>query len=97
MVDPLSKLYYLRAYQKATSFNARDFLLRLTYLHHDKIKYLQVDNGSEWEKHFAQEVEKRRMTLVYNYPKSPKMNAFLKAIINSIGNARENSIVISIK
>jgi len=49
-VDPLSKLYYLRAYQRATSFNARDFLFRLTYLHDERIKYLQIDNGSEWEK-----------------------------------------------
>ncbi|HUU41546.1 MAG TPA: helix-turn-helix domain-containing protein [Desulfatiglandales bacterium] len=48
-VDPLSRLYYLRAYQRASSLNARDFLLRLTYLHHDRIKYLQIDNGSEWK------------------------------------------------
>ena len=44
-VDPLSRLYYPRAYQGATSLNARDFLFRLTYLHQDRIKYLQVDNG----------------------------------------------------
>ena len=25
--------------------NARDFLFRLTYLHDDRIKYLQIDNG----------------------------------------------------
>lgn len=37
-VDPLSKLYYVRAYQRATSLNARDFLFRLTYLHNHKIK-----------------------------------------------------------
>jgi transposase InsO family protein len=83
-VDPLSRLYYLRAYQRATSFNARDFLLRLTYLHQDRIKYLQIDNGSEWEKHFAKEVEKRRMTLVYNYPKSPKMNAFVERVNGTV-------------
>jgi transposase len=44
-VDPLSKLYYVRAYQRATSLNARDFLFRLTYLPHHKIKYLQIDHG----------------------------------------------------
>jgi len=48
------------------SLNTKDFLLRLTYLHDDRIKYLQIDNGSEWERHFVQEVEKRRITLVYN-------------------------------
>ncbi len=83
-VDPLSKLYYLRAYHRATSLNARDFLFRLTYLHNHKIKYLQVDNGSEWEKYFVQEVEKRKITLVYNYPKSPKMNAFVERVNGTV-------------
>ena len=83
-VDPLSKLYYLRAYQRATSFNARDFLFRLTYLHDDRIKYLQIDNGSEWEKYFVKEVEKRNITLVYNYPKSPKMNAFVERVNGTV-------------
>ena len=83
-VDPLSRLYYLRAYQRATSLNARDFLLRLTYLHHDRIKYLQIDNGSEWEKYFVKEVEKRKITLVYNYPKSPKMNAFVERVNGTV-------------
>ena len=71
-VDPLSKLYYVRAYHRATSLNACDFLFRLTYLHNYKIKYLQIDNGSEWEKYFVQEVEKRKITLVYNYPSLPR-------------------------
>jgi transposase InsO family protein len=83
-VDPLSKLYYLRAYHRATSFNARDFLFRLSYLHNHKIKYLQIDNGSEWEKHFAKEVKKRKITLVYNYPKSPKMNAFVERVNSTV-------------
>ena len=81
-IDPLSKLYYLRAYQRATSFNARDFLFRLTYYY--KIKYLQIDNGSEWEKYFVKEVEKRKITLVYNYPKSPKMNAFVERVNGTV-------------
>jgi transposase InsO family protein len=83
-VDPLSRLYYLRAYQRASSLNARDFLFRLTYLHNYRIKYLQIDNGSEWEKYFIQEVEKREITLVYNYPKSPKMNAFVERVNGTV-------------
>ena len=83
-IDPLSKLYYVRAYHRATSFNARDFLRRLIYLHQDNIKYLQIDNGSEWEKHFVSEVEKRGMTLVYNYPHSPKMNTFVERVNGTV-------------
>ena len=59
-VDPLSKLYYVRAYQRATSLNARDFLFRLTYLHDYRIKYLQIDNGSEWEKYFVKERDREK-------------------------------------
>ena len=59
-IDPVSRLYYVRAYQKATSFSARDFLRRLIYLHSDNIGYLQVDNGSEWEKHFFKEVLEKK-------------------------------------
>jgi len=83
-VDPLSRLYYLRAYQRATSFNARDFLFRLTYLHDDRIKYLQIDNGSEWEKYFVKEIEKSKITLVYNCPQSPKMNAFVERVNGTV-------------
>jgi hypothetical protein len=84
LVDPLTKLYYLRAYQRATGFKARDFLFRLTYLHNHKIKYLQPDNGSEWEKYFIQEVEKRKITLVYHYPKSPQMNTLVERVNGTV-------------
>ena len=80
VIDPLSRLYYTRACQKATSFSARDFLYRLIYLHSDNTRYLQVDNGSEWEKHFSKEVQKRKLTLVHNYPNSPKMNTFVERV-----------------
>mgnify|MGYP001244152668 FL=1 len=83
-VDPLSKLYYVRAYQRATSFSARDFLRRLIYLHKDNIRYLKVDNGSEWEKHFSKEIQKRKLTLVHNYPHSPKMNTFVERVNGTV-------------
>ena len=38
----------------------------------------------EWEKHVAQEVEKRKITLVYNYPKSPQMNAFVERVNGTV-------------
>jgi transposase InsO family protein len=38
----------------------------------------------EWEKYFVQEVEKRKTTLVYNYSKSPKMNAFVERVNGTV-------------
>jgi len=83
-IDPVSRLYYVRAYQKATSFSASDFLRRVIYLHKDNIRYLQVDNGSEWEKHFSKEIQKRKLTLVHNYPNSAKMNTFVERVNGTV-------------
>ena len=41
-------------------------------------------NGSEWEKYFVKEVKKRKITLVYNYPQSPKMNAFVERVNGTV-------------
>ncbi len=38
----------------------------------------------EWEKYFVQEVKKKKITLVYNYPKSPKMNAFVERVNGTV-------------
>ncbi len=37
-----------------------------------------------WEKYFVQEVKKRKITLVYNYPKSPKLNAFIERVNGTV-------------
>jgi transposase InsO family protein len=83
-IHPLSKLHYVKAYQRATSFNVRDFLLRLIYLHSNNIKYLQIDHGSDWERYFIQESEKRKITLIYNYPHSPKINTFVERVNGTV-------------
>ena len=38
----------------------------------------------EWEKYFVKEVEKRKITLVYNYPQPPKMNAFVERVNGTV-------------
>jgi len=83
-IDPVSKLLYTRAYTKNNSLNGRDFLLRLNYIHNKKIKYIQVDNGSEFEAYFKKEAEKQNITLVHNYPKSPKMNPYIEKVNETI-------------
>jgi hypothetical protein len=93
-VDPLSRLYYVRAYHRTTSFNARDFMVRLIYLHQDSIKYLQIDNGSEWAKYFIAEAEKRKITLVYKYPHSPKMNTFVERVSQWYGTVRISGSIL---
>ena len=83
-IDPLSKILFMRAYRRANSMNGRDFLLRLQYLHDKRIKYVQIDNGSEFEKYFEKEAKNQNIILVHNYPKSPKMNCFVEKVNDTI-------------
>ncbi len=85
-IDPISKILFMRAYRRANSFNGRDFLLRLQYLHDQKTKYIQVDNGSEFEKYFEKEVRRQNIILIHNYPHSPKMNCFIEKVNDTIQN-----------
>jgi len=86
VIDPVSRVLYMRAYRKANSLNGRDFLLRLQYLHQKNTKYIQLDNGSEFEKYFEKEAKKQNIVLVHNYPKSPKMNCFVEKVNDTIQN-----------
>jgi len=83
-IDPVSKILYARAYTKNNSLNGSDFLLRLNYIHNKEIKYIQIDNGSEFENHFTKEAERQNITLVHNYPKSPKMNSCVEKVNETI-------------
>jgi transposase len=85
-IDPISKILYMRAYRKASSVSGRDFLLRLQYLHEKRTKYIQLDNGSEFEKYFEKEAKRQNIILVHNYPKSPKMNCFVEKVNDTIQN-----------
>ncbi len=73
-IDHFSKMAFARMYQKANSFNAADFLNRLLYLASGQIENIQTDNGSEFEKYFAQGCQKMKLNRYYNRPHTPKDN-----------------------
>ncbi len=79
-VCPVSKLLFARAYRKLNSLNGKDFLLRLNYLYSKDLTYVQVDNGGEFAKYFEIEAKKVGVTLIHNYPKSPKMNCYVEKV-----------------
>lgn len=39
---------------------------------------IQNDNGSEFMKHFQQYLQQEAIKQYWNYPKSPKMNAYIE-------------------
>lgn len=74
-IDRYSKVAFARMYKNANSYNAADFLNRLLYLTDGKIKNIQTDNGSEFEKDFKQSCDKLNLVRYYSRPRTPKDNS----------------------
>jgi putative transposase len=49
-----------------------------------KIKRVQTDNGSENHKSFQELLESKEITQFWNYPRSPKMNAYIERFNRTI-------------
>lgn len=83
-IDLVSRLAYSRCYANLSSSSTTDFIqrfeLKLTQLtkQNIKIKKVQTDNGQENHKHFITHLNKQNIEQFWNYPRSPKMNAFIE-------------------
>lgn len=73
-IDSFSKVAFARMYTNANSYNATDFLNRLLYLLDGKVENIQTDNGSSFEKYFAQALRKLDLERYYSRPYTPKDN-----------------------
>ncbi len=73
-IDKYSKLAYARMYNSHSSFCTQDFLIRLNYLLNNKIKNIQTDNGSEFQKYFDRACQKLSLDRYYSRIRSPKDN-----------------------
>jgi transposase InsO family protein len=83
-IDVKSRLAYSFCYNNLNSTSTTDFIqrfqLKLTQLTNQKvtIKNIQTDNGQENHRHFITHLNKQGITQFFNYPRSPKMNAFIE-------------------
>jgi transposase InsO family protein len=83
-IDLVSRLAYSRCYTNLSSSSTTDFIqrfgLKLTQLTKQptSIKKVQTDNGQENLKHFFKHLQKQGIIQYFNYPRSPKMNAFIE-------------------
>lgn len=73
-IDSVSKVAFARMYTNKSSYNARDFLLRMNYLLEGKMLNAGNDNGSEFHKLFQQELKKLNITQYFSRPYTPKDN-----------------------
>jgi transposase InsO family protein len=83
-IDTVSRFAYSYCYSKLNSASTTDFIqrfqLKLSQLTKQsiKIKNIQTDNGQENHRHFITHLNKQGITQFFNYPRSPKMNAFIE-------------------
>jgi transposase InsO family protein len=77
-IDLTSRLAFVKATQTLSSINAKNFLNEVKACAPFKVERVQTDNGSEFDKHFAQYVKDNNIIHYHNYPRSPKSNAFIE-------------------
>lgn len=73
-IDTVSKVAYARMYTTKSSYNGKDFLLRLNYLLEGKIINAGHDNGSEFNKYFQQACLELGIEQYWSRPHTPKDN-----------------------
>jgi transposase InsO family protein len=77
-IDLESDFGFAYAYTSANSKNTRDFFEKLQEVSPFKIKRIQTDNGSEFEKYFRVYVEQNKITHFHNYPHHPQSNGHVE-------------------
>ena len=73
-VDVFSRFCFSYGYKRGSSLSAKDFIGKLLKVCPYKIKRVQTDNGSEFERYFADELSSKKIEMYKTYPRSPKMN-----------------------
>ena len=59
-------------------------LCQKAFPHSFNFLYVLTDNGSEFKKHFAEELKRLHLTHYHTYPKTPKMNAHVERFNKTI-------------
>lgn len=77
-IDVLSKRRVLRVYPSLSSRSGRLFLEECIRTFPFKIKALQTDNGSEFQKEFAKKCRELNLPHYYIYPRTPRQNTYVE-------------------
>ena len=77
-VDLRTRFAFAQCYRSLSSKAAADFMEKLRQVTPFRIRRVQTDNGSEFEKHFRKYVGKHKITHFHNYPRHPQSNAHIE-------------------
>jgi transposase InsO family protein len=89
-IDLVSRLAFCHQYDHLNSTSTTDFIQRfeceMSQLTKQTttIKKVQTDNGQENHKHFITHLDKQGIEHFWNYPRSPKMNAYIEKFNHTI-------------
>jgi len=83
-IDVESDFAFAHSYRTLSSSSSADFLEKLQSVVPFTIKRIQTDNGLEFEKHFRAALEEKKILHFHNYPKCPKMNAYIERFNRTI-------------
>jgi transposase InsO family protein len=83
-IDVESDFAFALAYTSLSSTTSRDFMKKLEDVVPFTIKRIQTDNGLEFEKYFRNYLKNKSITHFHNYPRCPKMNAFIERFNRTI-------------
>ena len=83
-IDCESDFAFAYAYKTLSSATARDFLRKLLGIVPFEVRRIQTDNGSEFAKHFREELVELGIPHFHTYPRTPKMNAFIERFNRTI-------------
>src|SRR5574343_139212 len=83
-IDIESDFAFAFGYKSLSSASARDFMKKLEDVVPFKITHVQTDNGLEFERYFRDYLEEKKIVHFHNYPKCPKMNAFVERFNRTI-------------
>ncbi len=83
-VDLQSRFSFAYSYTNLSSTSAKDFIIKFQKVFPYPIKHIQTDNGQEFHKHFENYLKTQSIIQFWNYPKSPKMNAYVERFNRTI-------------
>lgn len=77
-IDIQTRFAFSYCYSSLSSGCAKDFLDKVQRVYPYPIQRVQTDNGLESHKYFDEALTKRNLIHYFNYPQSPKSNAFIE-------------------
>ena len=96
-IDVESDFAFAYGYKNLSSSTGRNFLQKLREVAPFEITHIQTDNGLEFEKYFREYLEEENIIHFHNYPRCPKMNAYIERFNRTIQEQYVNWNLMSLR